>query len=115
MMHFQGDPDDLLGKAFDKHIARRLLGFLKPYRWQVLLASAAVLVGTYCDLSLYWLFGRAIDQGVNHESYHTLFTIVAIFLGALVIAFLTRWTLFFLMARVGNRVIFDLRAELFRH
>jgi len=115
MMHFQGDPDDLLGKAFDKHIARRLLGFLKPYRWQVLLASAAVLVGTYCDLSLYWLFGRAIDKGVNHESYRTLFTIVAIFLGALVVAFLTRWTLFFLMARVGNRVIFDLRAELFRH
>jgi ATP-binding cassette subfamily B multidrug efflux pump len=115
MMHFQGDPDDLLGKAFDRHIARRLFGFLKPYRWQVLLASAAVLVGTFCDLSLYWLFGRAIDQGINHESYRTLFMIVAIFLGALALAFLTRWTLFFLMARVGNRVIFDLRAALFRH
>jgi hypothetical protein len=52
MMHFQGDPDDLLGKAFDTNVARRLLAFLKPYRWQVLAAAAAVLIGTFCDLSL---------------------------------------------------------------
>ncbi len=115
MMHFQGDPDDLLGKAFDTHTARRLIGYLRPYRWQVLLASAAVLVGTFCDLSLYWLFGHAIDQGVSRASYATLFGIVGLFLGALTIAFFTRWLLFFLMARVGNRVIFDLRAALFRH
>src|SRR6185437_8002934 len=114
MMHFQGDPDDLLGKAFDTSVARRLLGFLRPYRCQVLTAAAAVLLGTFCDLSLYWLFGRAIDQGVGHGSYRTLFVIVGIFLVSLVIAFLARWTLFFLMARVGNRVIFDLRAALFR-
>jgi ATP-binding cassette subfamily B multidrug efflux pump len=115
MMHFQGDPDDLLGKAFDTHTARRLIGYLRPYRWQVLLASAAVLIGTFCDLSLYWLFGRAIDKGVSHASYTTLFGIVGLFLGALTIAFFARWMLFFLMARVGNRVIFDLRAALFRH
>lgn len=115
MMHFQGDPDDLLGKAFDTHTARRLIGYLRPYRWQVLLASAAVLIGTFCDLSLYWLFGRAIDQGVSRASYATLFGIVGLFLGALTIAFFSRWMLFFLMARVGNRVIFDLRAALFRH
>jgi len=115
MMHFQGDPDDLLGKAFDRHTARRLLGFLRPYRWQVLLAAAAVLIGTFCDLSLYWLFGRAIDRGVGHASYATLFGIVGLFLGSLTIAFFARWTLFFLMARVGNRVIFDLRTALFRH
>ena len=115
MMHFQGDPDDLLGKAFDSHTARRLIGYLRPYRWQVLLASAAVLIGTFCDLALYWLFGRAIDQGVSRASYATLFGIVGLFLGALTIAFFSRWMLFFLMARVGNRVIFDLRAALFRH
>src|SRR4051794_1988224 len=115
MMHFQGDPDDLLGKAFDTNVARRLLRFLRPYRWQVLLAAVAVLIGTFCDLSLYWLFGRAIDKGVNHGSYRTLFTIVAVFLVSLVVSFLARWTLFFLMARVGNRVILDLRAALFRH
>jgi ATP-binding cassette, subfamily B, multidrug efflux pump len=114
MMHFQGDPDDLLGKAFDTNVARRLLAFLKPYRWQVLAAAAAVLIGTFCDLSLYWLFGRAIDQGVGHGSYRTLFAIVGIFLCSLVVSFLARWALFFLMARVGNRVIFDLRAALFR-
>jgi ATP-binding cassette, subfamily B, multidrug efflux pump len=114
MMHFQGDPDDLLGKAFDTNVARRLLAFLKPYRWQVLAAAAAVLLGTFCDLSLYWLFGRAIDQGVGHGSYRTLFAIVGIFLCSLVVSFLARWALFFLMARVGNRVIFDLRAALFR-
>ena len=115
MMHFQGDPDDLLGKAFDRHTARRLFGFLAPYRWQILLAAAAVLIGTFCDLSLYWLFGRAIDKGVSHGSYATLFGVVGLFLGALTIAFFARWLLFFLMARVGNRVIFDLRAALFRH
>ena len=115
MMHFQGDPDDLLGKAFDSNVARRLLVFLAPYRWQVLAAGAAVLIGTFCDLLLYRLFGFAVDRGIAQRDYRTLFIIVGIFLIALSISFLGRWALFFLMARVGNRVIFDLRAALFAH
>ena len=115
MMNFQGDPDDLLGKAFDTSVARRLLLFLRPYRWQIALAAVAVLVGTFCDLSVYWLFGRAVDHGIGRKDSATLFMLVGLLLGAIAVAFATRWLLFFLMARIGNRVIFDLRAALFRH
>jgi ATP-binding cassette subfamily B multidrug efflux pump len=115
MMHFQGDPEDLLGKAFDTRIARRLIAFLAPYKWQVATAAAAVVLGTICDLSVYWLFGRAVDHGINRQSYQTLYAIVALLVGALVVAFAMRWALFFIMARVGNRVIYDLRSALFAH
>lgn len=115
MMNFQGDPDDLLGKTFDAHVARRLFGYLAPYKLRVFIAVIAMLVGTFGDLSLPWLFGRAVDLGIARQSYRNLAIIVAFFLLSLVGTFAARWLQFWLMAKVGNRVIFDLRAALFRH
>ncbi len=115
MMNFRGDPDDLTGKAFDGNVARRLLVFLGPYKVQVALASAAMLVATAGELAMPFLFGRAVDEGVKRGSVDALFVIVALFVLALAATFGARWAQFWLMAKFGNRVIYDLRDTLFRH
>ncbi len=115
MMNFQGDPDDLLGKAFDKNVAVRLAGYLKPYTGQLLTATVTMLFATVGDLALPWLFGLAVDKGIGQSDYHGLFVIVALFVGALAGTFVTRWIQFWLMAKFGNRIIYDLRAALFDH
>ncbi len=114
-MNFQGDPDDLTGKAFDANVMRRFVPYLAPYKTKVGVAILAMLVGTAGDLALPFLFGRAVDQGVSQASVRTLLVTVALFLGALIASFFARWLQFFLMAQFGNRVIYDLRDALFKH
>jgi len=115
MMNFQGDPDDLTGKVFDSNVIRRFAPFLAPFKGKVLIAVVTMLIATGGDLLLPYLFGKAVDEGVNKASLRTLFVTVAIFLGALVVSFFARWLQFFLMAQFGNRVIYDLRDVLFKH
>ena len=54
--------DQVLGKAYDPRIVRRLLGFLRPYRQKVLLAVGLVLLATLADLAMPLLFKAAVDE-----------------------------------------------------
>ncbi len=113
MLHH--DPDDLLGKAYDGRIARRLLGFVAPYRRQALLTIVAIVVATGSDLLLPWLFGRGVDLVRDGGQLRTLNLLGAAFVLALVVRFLASWSEFYLTAWLGNRVVFDLRNAMFRH
>ncbi len=113
MLHH--DPDDLLGKAYDGRIARRLLGFVAPYRRRVLLTILAIVVATGSDLLLPWLFGRGVDVVRDGGRLRTLNLLGAAFVLALVVRFLASWSEFYLTAWLGNRVVFDLRNTMFRH
>ncbi len=113
MLHH--DPDDLLGKAYDSRIARRLLGFVAPYRRQALLTIVAIVVATGSDLLLPWLFGRGVDLVRDGGQLRTLNLLGAAFVLTLVIRFLASWSEFYLTAWLGNRVVFDLRNAMFRH
>ncbi|MDP9472021.1 MAG: ABC transporter ATP-binding protein, partial [Chloroflexota bacterium] len=113
MLHH--DPDDLLGKAYDGRIARRLLAFVTPYRRRVLLTILATVVATGSDLLLPWLFGRGVDVVRDGGRLQTLNLLGAAFVLTLVIRFLASWSEFYLTAWLGNRVVFDLRNAMFRH
>ncbi|MDP9354387.1 MAG: ABC transporter ATP-binding protein, partial [Chloroflexota bacterium] len=113
MLHH--DPDDLLGKAYDGRIARRLLGFVTPYRRRVLLTILAIVVATSSDLLLPWLFGRGVDVVRDGGRLRTLNLLGVAFVLTLVIRFLASWSEFYLTAWLGNRVVFDLRNAMFRH
>ncbi len=54
--------ETVLGKAYDSRIARRLVGFLMPYRHRLVMVTAFVIFGTAADLSMPFLFSQAIDE-----------------------------------------------------
>ena len=54
--------EEALGKAYDARLMRRLMQYLYPYRWRVVLAMALVAVVTPLELSPPILFGWAIDH-----------------------------------------------------
>ena len=54
--------EEALGKAYDARIMRRLLEYLRPYRWRVVLAMALVAVVTPLELAPPMLFRTAIDK-----------------------------------------------------
>lgn len=110
------EPDDeLLGKAYDSRIARRLVGFLHPYRMRLVFTTVLVLIATGTDLLLPWLFARAIDALDQGEGMTIIHIIGASYIATVVVRFLANWGQFFLTQWLGQRVVFDIRNKMFRH
>ncbi|MDP8909338.1 MAG: ABC transporter ATP-binding protein/permease [Chloroflexota bacterium] len=115
MMMHNVDPDDLLGKAYDPRIARRLLAFVVPYRKQALLLFAAMIVVAGSDLLLPKLFQLGIDEVRGAGRLSTLNLLGVAFMATLVVRFFTAWGELYLTSWLGNRVVFDMRDRMFRH
>jgi len=107
--------DDLLGKAYDSRIARRLVGFLLPYRKRLWIVTGFVILGTAADLLLPLLFSRAIDEVSGERRLWFINVLGALFVSVVAIRFLVMWGQFFFTQWLGNRVVFDIRNGMFRH
>lgn len=107
--------DEVLGKAYDARVARRLLTYLAPQRRAISIAMAFMVVGTLSDLAGPYLIKVAIDTGVaNSDSNVLLLATLGYVLANAVWWFATR-TRIQTMAVAGHSIIFTLRAELFDH
>ncbi len=109
------DPDDLLGKAYDSRIARRLGGFVVPYKRRAFGILALMIVVAVSDLLLPKLFSLGIDEVTLYKRIGHLNVLGASFLIALTIRFIGGWGEFYLTAWLGNRIVYDLRDTMFRH
>jgi ATP-binding cassette subfamily B multidrug efflux pump len=116
--------EDALGKAYDSHLMRRLLEYMRPYRFRVFLALALVAVVTPLELAPPWLFQRAIDNylvpGVNGtlaelSAWHGILRISAFYLGVLLFDFLAQYIQIRIMQRVGQQTMYDMRTQVFAH
>jgi ATP-binding cassette, subfamily B, multidrug efflux pump len=114
MVRVQTD-DTVLGKAYDSTIARRLVGFLTPYRHRLMLVTLFVILATAADLALPWLFSRAIDEVANERRMWMLNVIGGAFVGIVLLRFLFMWGQYFNAQWLGNRVVLDIRNKMFRH
>jgi ATP-binding cassette subfamily B multidrug efflux pump len=85
------DPDDLLGKAYDPLIARRLFAFVLPYRRRATAALVLILVATVSDLLLPKLFSIAVDEVTQARRLGVLNLLGAAFLVTLGVRFLASW------------------------
>ena len=65
--------EEILGKAYDSRLMKRLLGYLRPYRWQVVLALIAIVLKAGADVIGPYLTKVAIDKYLaNHTESHSL-------------------------------------------
>ncbi len=114
MVRYQHD-DQVLGKAYDSRIARRLLGFLAPYRQRILLVTTFVILHTLADLALPLLFAQAIDEVSNDQRMWMLNVIGGAFVALVLLRFLFMWGQYYNAQWLGNRVVLDIRNTMFRH
>jgi ATP-binding cassette subfamily B protein len=54
--------EEVLGKAYDSRLMARLLKYLRPYRWQVAIALASILLKSFADVLGPYLTKVAIDR-----------------------------------------------------
>ncbi|MGA2429916.1 MAG: ABC transporter ATP-binding protein [Candidatus Acidiferrum sp.] len=116
--------EEALGKAYDAHLLRRLLQYLRPYRWRVLLALALVAIVTPLELAPPKLFQIAIDRYlvpgmrqaiVESQAWHGVLIISIVFFGVLVFDFLAQYIQIRIMQRVGQQTMYDMRTAIFTH
>lgn len=113
--HVEHDEDEILGKAYDGRLMRRLLPYLRPYSRKLTL-SLILLMGTgLLDLAGPWLTKVAIDQYMIPHKPSGLKLILALYLGSLLIGFAMRYGENYFIQFVGQRVMYDLRNEIFSH
>jgi ATP-binding cassette subfamily B multidrug efflux pump len=115
MMMQNVDPDDLLGKAYDSRIARRLGEFILPYKARASGIVALMFVVAISDLLLPKIFSLGVDEVTQYKRVSQLNILGLAFILALVVRFFSQWGEFYLTSWLGNKVVFDLRNTMFRH
>ncbi len=106
---------DHSGTAFNPRVAARLLAFLKPYTRDIGLAFLAMLGATGLTLLIPYLLKVAIDTYISGGDYPGLVNICLVTGASYIGLYVTSTSQNFLLSRVGQRVIGDLRARLFTH
>jgi ATP-binding cassette, subfamily B, multidrug efflux pump len=114
-VHFDRDQDEILGRAYDGRLARRLYPYLKPYAGRVALAFFFLTATGLLDLAGPWLTKIAIDRYIITRRPDGLPLILALYLGSLLLGFAMRYGEVYHMQYAGQRVMFDLRNEIFAH
>jgi ATP-binding cassette subfamily B protein len=121
--------EEVLGKAYDARLMRRLLGYLRPYRWQTSVALVSIVLKAGADVLGPYLTHVVIDKYLAPVAgVHTLFDfflsnkaltgvaqIAGAGIGLLTFSFLLEYLQIYLMQWAGQMVMFDLRKEIFRH
>ena len=116
--------EEKLGKIYDAHLVRRLIGYFGPYRKRVIVALVLSLAVAGLEGAGPYLCHVAIDSAIDPVVHHKLALAAGIhLLGWVVIAYLARLLLSFstlygqvlIMQTVGQRAMYDLRREIFGH
>ena len=120
--------EEVLGKAYDSRLMKRLLSYLSPYRWQVALSLVAILLKAVADVLGPYLVSVEVDRylapghrqtlldsWLNPNPYVGIAQLGALFVGLLSLSFLLDYVQTYFMQWTGQMAMYDLRKQLFRH
>ena len=105
--------EEALGKAYDARLMRRLLKYLSPYWWLVGLAVLILAAASALEIVGPWLTKVALDDAIPQGDGRLLSFLAMGFLGAMVVGFFLQYTQRILTAWLGQRIMYDLRKEIF--
>ena len=104
--------DEIIGKAYDARLMRRLLTYLGPHRRTLALAVAAIIAHSALELAPPYLTKIVIDQYIPAGDLSGLGTIALLFLATVIGAFVLEYLQTSTMQMLGQRIMFDLRMQI---
>ncbi len=116
--------EEALGKAYDARLMRRLMQYLHPYRWRVVLAMALVAVVTPLELAPPRIFQVAIDRYFSpalkgllpgSSAWRSVIVLSVLYLLVLIFDFVAQYVQIRIMQRVGQQTMYDMRTGIFEH
>jgi ABC-type multidrug transport system fused ATPase/permease subunit len=109
------DEDLDSSRPFDGKLLRRILAYLKPYRWRVAWMWLMALIAIGAALALPYLLKIGIDGYISKHDLPGLMKIVMLYAGVALVQYLSMLAQGKIMIRFGQSAIFDLRRDLFEH
>jgi ATP-binding cassette subfamily B protein len=109
------DDDALVSPSYDFRLLRRLLGYLRPHLAAVAAAFALIVAQAGVDLVGPYLTKVAIDRHIAKGDAAGLARVAGLYLLALVAAFVVRFLQNYIMQMAGQRIMQDMRREIFAH
>src|SRR5438270_4386548 len=120
--------EEVLGKAYDSRLMKRLLTYLYPYKWQTLVALAAIILKAGMDVLGPYLTMIAIDKYLVRTQSHTFLDrwlsdspwtgigqVSLIYVASLAFSYVFDFTQTYLMQWAGQKAMFDMRTQIFGH
>jgi ATP-binding cassette subfamily B protein len=107
--------EEVLGKAYDGRLMRRLLGYLRPYRPQVAFAVTTIVANSALQLAPPYLTKTVIDEYIPSGDLSGLTAVAAVYLATLIASFAFEYAQTWTMQLTGQKVMFDLRMQVFSH
>jgi ATP-binding cassette subfamily B multidrug efflux pump len=114
-MTADGNEEQVLGKAYDARLMRRLIAYIKPYRTSAYLAILCLLLGSGLSVVQPYLTKVAIDQYIRNKDFAGLHQIAILYLLTLIFVFALSFGQTWLINLMGQKIMRDLRMEIFRH
>lgn len=109
------DHDEIMGKAYDSNLMKRLLEYVKPYKKYVVFAILLnIIVAALGPLRPY-LTKVAIDDYIVHNNFDGLILIAVLLIGTLLFQAIIQYFLTYYTQLMGQKIIYDLRVKLFSH
>jgi len=112
----RGHPDEeVFGDVYDQRVVARLLPYILPYKGMASLAVVAMLIYTGTQVAVPWIIKVAIDEYIFLKDFEGLTWMFALFIGISFVNWLVNYVQQFAMEKVGQGVLFNLRADMFGH
>jgi len=113
--HWAGSSDEVLGKAYDARLMRRLWTFVRPHRRLGIIGLVLLLLSSLNDLAGPYFTQQAIDHYIRPGRLDGYGKLAALWAAVIVLNFAARYWQSFAMNLLGQRVMFDLRNAIFSH
>jgi ATP-binding cassette subfamily B protein len=107
--------DDVVGKAYDARLMRRLLTYLRPHVGAVVLAFGVILISSVSELAQPWLTQIAIDRYIAVGDLSGLTQVSTLFLALLMVGFAADYATTFIVQTIGQRVMRTIRIQVYGH
>ena len=113
--------DEILGKAYDARIMRRLLTYVRPYMRLAILALVLLVLVSVIDLAGPALVGFGIDRYIVPQTQSLsasglgLLGVASVYLLILLIGLALRYLHVLMLSIIGQRIMFDMRSQMFEH
>jgi len=105
--------DDVLGKAYDARLMRRLVGYLRPHVGAVAVAFVAILIGSLTELAQPWLTQQAIDRYIASGDLGGLARLALAFVAVLLVGFVVDYVQTYVLQTVGQHIMRRLRMQIY--
>ena len=102
-------------KYSDIEIFKKLIRYIKKYKWRLFLIVLSIIVSSLAGLAGPYLIMIAIDEYIAKGDYQGLMVVALLYLTIYIIFFISNYATIYNINYVGQKVIFDLRQEAFQY